>query len=116
MKLPVGIDDYKKLITPTAMWIKPIIKAFLDGNAESTLITRPRRFGKTLNMSMLYCFLSNQNVQENRALFVGKKVETAQTNEHKNCMELQGQYPVIFLTFKNIRAKNFDEAKQQIAF
>lgn len=118
MKLPVGIDDYKKLIQQSYDHVDKtlFVRAFLDENAESTLITRPRRFGKTLNMSMLYYFLSNQNVQENRQLFAGKKIEAVQTNEQKNCMDLQGQYPVIFITFKNIRASNFEEAKQQIAF
>jgi hypothetical protein len=118
MKLPVGVDDYKKLIQQSYDHVDKslFIKAFLDENAESTLITRPRRFGKTLNMSMLYYFFSNQNTEANRQLFVGKKIEAAQTNEHINCMDLQGQFPTIFLTFKNVRPDNFEEAKQQIAF
>ena len=118
MKLPLGIDDYKKLIQQSFDHVDKslFIKVFLDENTESTLITRPRRFGKTLNMSMLYYFLSNHKVEENKTLFAGKKIETAKTNKHKSCIDFQGQYPVIFITFKNIRANSFDEAKQQIAF
>ncbi len=117
MKLPVGVDDYKKLIQQFYDHVDKslFIKAFLDESAESTLITRPRRFGKTLNMSMLYYFFSNQYTTENRLLFVGKQIESAQTSDGRNCMDFQGQYPTIFLTFKNIRPKSFEEAKEQIA-
>ena len=67
-------------------------------------------------MSMLYYFLSNYNAEDNRQLFVGKKIETAQTSDGHSCIEFQGQYPTIFLTFKNIRPNSFEEAKEQIAF
>lgn len=118
MKLPVGIDDYKKLIQESYEHIDKslFIRAFLNENAESVLITRPRRFGKTINLSMLYYFLSNRDAEANRKLFHGKKIETVQTNDHKNCMDFQGQYPVIFLTFKNIRSNHFEEAIQNIVF
>ncbi len=118
MKLPIGVDDYKNLIQASYDYVDKslFIKAFLDESALVALITRPRRFGKTINMSMLYYFLSNRDAKINCLLFAGKKIETAQTNEHKNCIDFQGQYPVIFFTFKNIRPCNFEEAKQQIAF
>lgn len=116
-RIPVGIDDYKELIGESYHHVDKsmLIKAFLDENAKAALITRPRRFGKTLNMSMLYYFFSNRNIEENRQLFIGKKIESSQTNKKINCMELQGRFPTIFLTFKNIRARNFEDAKQQIA-
>ena len=72
-----------------------------------TLITRPRRFGKTLNMSMLECFFSNKYA--NRAdLFAGPSIW-----EEEKYQKLQGTYPVIFLSFASVKARNLKEAKIQ---
>lgn len=59
--LPIGISDFKKLITNGCYYVDktPMIKDILDNKSETVLFTRPRRFGKTLNMSMLRCFFEN---------------------------------------------------------
>ena len=82
------------------------IRDVLNVGDEVCLITRPRRFGKTLNMSMLeHFFASNVDGQSTKDLFNGLQV-----SKYPNVMEYQGKYPVIFITFKEIRGKNFEEA------
>ena len=84
------------------------IKEWWNGGAQVTLITRPRRFGKTLNMNMLECFFSNH--YENRAdLFEGLSV----WNEEK-FRKLQGTFPVIFLSFAEIKSQNFESMKKAV--
>ena len=84
------------------------IKEWWEKGDDITLITRPRRFGKTLNMSMLECFFSNKYV--NRAdLFEGLSIW--QDEEYR---KLQGTYPVIFLSFAAVKAGNLEDAKTQI--
>ena len=69
-RIPVGVDDYKKLREECYFVDKTgFIKELVDRRSEVTLITRPRRFGKTLTMSMLYYFFTNEHAEENRALF-----------------------------------------------
>ena len=84
------------------------IKEWWEKGDDITLITRPRRFGKTLNMSMLDCFFSNKYA--NRAdLFEGLSIW--QDGEYR---KLQGTYPVIFLSFAAVKAGNLKDAKTQI--
>ena len=84
------------------------IKEWWEKGDDITLITRPRRFGKTLNMSMLDCFFSNKYA--NRAdLFEGLSIW--QDGEYR---KLQGTYPVIFLSFAAVKAGNLEDAKTQI--
>ena len=84
------------------------IKEWWEKEDDITLIARPRRFGKTLNMSMLECFFSNKYA--NRAdLFEGLS-----TWEEEKYRQLQGTYPVIFLSFASVKADNLTEAKIQI--
>ena len=84
------------------------IKEWWENGDDTTLITRPRRFGKTLNMSMLECFFSNKYA--NRAdLFEGLSIW-----ENEEYRKLQGTYPVIFLSFAPVKAGNLEEAKIQI--
>ena len=69
-RMPVGIDDFKKLREGYYFVDKTkFIQELIDGHSDVTLITRPRRFGKTLTMSMLYYFFTNENAKENRKLF-----------------------------------------------
>ena len=78
-----------------------------------TLITRPRRFGKTLNMSMLECFFSRK--YEGRAdLFEGLSIFEHDSDKEKY-LKLQGRFPVIFLTFANIKAAGYSEMENKIA-
>ena len=104
-KLPIGISDFKKLIEGNYYYIDKslLIKELLDGGTEATLIPRPRRFGKTLNLSMLRYFFEKTK-QSNAHLF--KDLEIA---KHDSCMAGQGQYPVIFLTFKDVKVSNWNE-------
>ena len=73
-KIPIGVDDFKKLIENNALYIDKtkFITELLDDAAEVKLFIRPRRFGKTLNMSTLKYFFDIKNASENRKLFNGK--------------------------------------------
>ena len=99
-KIPIGVDDFKKLIENNAYYIDKtkFIADILNDDAEVKLFTRPRRFGKTLNMSTLKYFFDIQNKDENRKLFNGLDIEKSQY------MLEQGKYPVIFISMKGIKA------------
>lgn len=99
--ISVGIDDFKYLIEGNYYFADKslLIKELVDSRAAVTLLPRPRRFGKTLNMSMLrYFFEKTTAPNTNRHLFNGLKIE-----QHPDCMEHQGKYPVIWLTFKDVK-------------
>ncbi len=99
-KIPIGVDDFKKLIENNAYYIDKtkFIADILDDAAEVKLFTRPRRFGKTLNMSTLKYFFDINNAVENRKLFNGLDIEKSEyISEH-------GKYPVIFISMKGIKA------------
>lgn len=85
-----------------------LIKEWWSSGDAVTLITRPRRFGKTLNMSMLNCFFSNQYANRGD-LFEGLSVW-----EDEKYRRLQGTYPVIFLSFADVKADNIEAAKAQV--
>ena len=85
------------------------IKEWWSSGDDVTLITRPRRFGKTLNMSMLNCFFSNQYANRGD-LFDGLSVW-----KDVKYRSLQGTYPVIFLSFADVKSVDFGEAKSTIA-
>ena len=84
------------------------IKEWWESADNVTLITRPRRFGKTLNMSMLDCFFSNR-YKGRSDLFEGLSIW-----EEEKYRNLQGKYPVIFLSFAAVKAGNLEDAKKQI--
>ncbi len=114
-KLPIGIDDFEKIRTKNYHYVDKslLIKELLDFGSEVTLITRPRRFGKTLNLSMLRHFFE-KTPNSTAFLFDGLHIA-----KHPECMEHQGQYPVIFLTLKGIKGAtweaSFDNIKWLIA-
>ena len=107
--LPVGEEDFRVLIDKKFLFVDKtlLIKEFLDNeNIKVSLITRPRRFGKTLNLSMLHYFFAEKVLEEpTKGLFNGLKI--SQTGERY--MTHQGQYPVIFVSFKRIKSENFQE-------
>ena len=111
--MPVGIEDFKKLVTGNYYFIDKtrFIKELVDTKGEVTLITRPRRFGKTLSLSMLKYFFSNENAEENRRLFAGLDIERA----GERYMQEQGSRPVVFLTLKEVRARTFAGMKVSLA-
>ncbi len=114
-KLPIGIDDFKEIIVDKYLYVDKslFIKELLDSGAEVTLITRPRRFGKTLNLSMLRYFF------EKTTSSLAPLFDDLHIAKHPQCMEHQDQYPVIFLTFKGIKGEtwevSFDKIKWLIA-
>ena len=109
-KIPIGVDDFKKLIENNAYYIDKtkFIADILNDAAEVKLFTRPRRFGKTLNMSTLKYFFDIQNKDENRKLFNGLDIEKSQY------LSEQGKYPVIFISMKGIKAPNWEDYLFQI--
>lgn len=101
MKMPIGIEDFKKLRDGGYHFVDKttFIKDLLDFHADVTLITRPRRFGKTLTLSMLDYFFSIEKEKESRGLFTGLAIDRAGASYR----EKQGQYPVLFLSLKDIK-------------
>lgn len=109
-KIPIGISDFKEIIKDNYYYIDKslFIKDIIEDGSKVILIPRPRRFGKTLNMSLLkYFFDITEN--DNGNLFRGLKIE-----EHKGIMENQGKYPVIFLTFKDVHEDSFNFCLEKI--
>lgn len=109
-KIPIGVDNFKKLIENNAYYIDKtkFIADILNDAAEVKLFTCPRRFGKTLNMSTLKYFFDIQNKDENRKLFNGLDIEKSQY------ISEQGKYPVIFISMKGIKAPNWEDYLFQI--
>lgn len=103
--LPVGVDDFKKIIEEDYYYVDKsrLIEDILTNKAEVTLFTRPRRFGKTLNMSMLNYFFRLKNKEENRKLFENLYIFQSE------CMDKQGEYPVIFVSLKDIKFSSWKE-------
>ncbi len=110
MQLPLGYDDFKKIRDKQLDWVDKslFIQEILDDKAtEVAVITRPRRFGKTLNLSMLHYFLTAKaQGKPTQGLFDGTKI-AALGNEY---MQHQGRYPVIFVTFKEVKNNQFATA------
>ena len=74
--MPVGVDDFRRVREEYYYVDKTdFIRQLIDGHAQATLITRPRRFGKTLSLSMLYYFFTNKDAAANRVLFEGSNIE-----------------------------------------
>ena len=120
--LPIGIDNFEKLVTRGYYFVDKtmLIKELLDKKGSANLFTRPRRFGKTLNMSMLQYFFEdvrddNGNKIDNSYLFEGLKIMDA----GETYLSHMGQYPVINLTLKGGKQPDFELAyvmlKRQIA-
>ena len=109
-RLPVGIENFEKIRRDGFYYVDKtdLIKELLENWGEVNLFTRPRRFGKTLNMSMLECFFSNKYAGRGD-LFEGLSI----WNDEKY-RQLQGTYPVIFLSFAGIKSDNINDAKLQI--
>ena len=105
LKLPVGIDDFRKLRESDFYYVDKtrLIEQLLLNWSEVTLFTRPRRFGKTLNMSMLKSFFE---IGTDKTLFDGLYI----SGNKELCDEHMGKYPVIFLSFKGVEGLTYDEA------
>ena len=108
----VGIQDFEALRRDQMFYVDKtdFIRQWWESGETTTLITRPRRFGKTLNLSMLNCFFST--FYENRAdLFEGLKIW-----DEKSYQKLQGRFPVIFLSFAGVKGKSFESVFRQMNY
>lgn len=115
--LPIGVDNFEKLVTRGYYLVDKtlFIKELLERKGDVNLFTRPRRFGKTLNMSMLQYFFEDARnedgtKQDNRALFEGTKIMRA----GEAYLSHMGQYPVISISLKSAKQPDFDMAYHMI--
>ncbi|MCX4298657.1 MAG: AAA family ATPase [Lachnospiraceae bacterium] len=110
----IGIQRFDKLRQQGSFYIDKtdFIREWWETGSEVTLITRPRRFGKTLNMSMLECFFSRK-YEGREDLFEGLSI-FGQDSDKEKYRNLQGKFPVIFLTFANIKADKYSEMEHKI--
>ena len=117
--IAVGTDDYSKVIYDNCYFVDKtsLIKdVFAQNKSEVLLISRPRRFGKTLTMSMFYHFLSiNHNKPEDLSSHVELFKDTQIYQDREFCQQYMGHYPVIFLSLKSVEGINFETAYQKLA-
>ena len=108
----IGIQSFEKIIKENSFYIDKtgFIRQWWESRDDVTLITRPRRFGKTLNMNMLERFLSVEYAGQGE-IFDGLSIW--KDEKYRN---LQGTYPVIFLSFAGIKSSSFDEAKKSLFY
>ena len=109
-RLAIGIDDFRKIIKEDCYYVDKtkFIEAVLEDASNVKLFTRPRRFGKTLNMSMLKYFFGVRDSEENRKLFNGLDIEKSKyINE-------QGKYPTILISLKSIKYETWEESLEQL--
>ena len=109
-RIGIGLSDFKHLIEEDFYYFDKtkFIDEIIKDGAQVKLFTRPRRFGKTLNMSMLKYFFDIKKAEENRKLFKNLYIE--KTENFKE----QGQYPVIFLSLKDLKATTWEEMERKI--
>ena len=114
--LPIGVENFEDLMTHGYYYVDKtlFIKELLDMKAKVNLFTRPRRFGKTLNMSMLRYFLDREYLETDK-LFAGTKIMEAGDIYLRH----MGKYPIISLTLKSMKQATYEEAfyclKEEIA-
>ena len=111
-KLPIGISDYKLMISEDYYYVDKtdFIRQIVEDGSLITLLPRPRRFGKTLNLSTLRYFFEKTEGNAYRPLFKGKSIE-----RWKDFDKYQGKYPVIMITLKDCKADTFDGVLEKIA-
>ena len=108
--VPVGIEDFERIINEDYYYVDKtqLIEELLINRAPVTLFTRPRRFGKTLNMSMIKYFFDVKNKEENKKLFENLKISNSEY------MSEQGKYPVIFISLKDLKEDTWEECIESI--
>ena len=109
-KLPIGLSDFKEIIEYDYYYFDKtkFIEKILEERSKAKLFTRPRRFGKTLNMSMLKYFFDVENKEENKKLFEGLNISKS---EYFN---KQGEFPVISISFKDYNEKNWESGFREV--
>ncbi len=113
-RLPVGISDFKEIIERNFYFVDKslLIKEILDNGPKVLLLPRPRRFGKTLNLSMIkYFFEKHPEAEDHKHLF-----KDLQISNHPEIMNLQGKSPIIFLTFKDIKTPDWRQCFYGLRF
>ena len=108
--IPIGIENFEDIIKDNYYYVDKsmLIEDILVNRAAVTLFTRPRRFGKTLNMSMIKYFFDVRNKDENRKLFEGLKIFGSEY------MKEQGKYPVIFVSLKDLRGDTWEDTFENL--
>ena len=108
--VPVGIEDFERIINEDYYYVDKtmLIEELLINRAPVTLFTRPRRFGKTLNMSMLRYFFDVKDKEKNKKLFENLKIYDSEY------MSEQGKYPVIFVSLKDLKEDTWEECLESI--
>ena len=108
--VPVGIEDFERIINEDYYYVDKtmLIEELLINRAPVTLFTRPRRFGKTLNMSMLRYFFDVKDKEENKKLFENLKIYNSEY------MSEQGKYPIIFISLKDLKADTWEECLNRL--
>ena len=108
--IPVGIEDFERIIREDYYYVDKtmLIEELLINRAPVTLFTRPRRFGKTLNMLMIKYFFDVKNKEENKKLFENLKVSNSEY------MSEQGKYPVIFISLKDLKGDIWEECLKRL--
>jgi len=108
----IGVSNFAELIKLKATYIDKTlwIKELLEDLSSVILFPRPRRFGKTLNMTMLRCFLDIREIEKNKDLFKNLKI-----SHYPEILKHQGIYPVIFMSLKEVKERNFEDAYQNFA-
>ena len=112
----LGISDYKKIIEGKYSYVdKTLLIQELSFSAEVSVIPRPRRFGKTTNLSMLYYFFSNRE-GDNTLLFQEYKIWNLDCLDRlgHSCKDSMGQFPVIFMTLKEVNSDTWKDAFEEI--
>ena len=109
-KIPIGVENFKEIINNNCYYVDKtkFIEEILNDGSKIKLFTRPRRFGKTLNMSTIKHFFDIKNNEENRKLFNNLDIEKSVY------IKEQGQYPVIFISMKGIKDITWEEAKSSL--
>ena len=109
-KIPIGVENFKEIINNNCYYVDKtkFIEEILNDGSKIKLFTRPRRFGKTLNMSTIKHFFDIKNNEENRKLFSNLNIEKSVY------IKEQGQYPVIFVSMKGIKDITWEEAKSSL--
>ena len=108
--VPVGIEDFERIVREDYYYVDKtlLIEELLINRAPVTLFTRPRRFGKTLNMSMIKYFFDVKNKEGNKKLFENLKIYDSEY------MSEQGKYPVIFVSLKDLKEDTWEECLESI--
>ena len=109
-RLAIGVSDFKKIIEGDFYYFDKtkFIEEIIKDGSEVKLFARPRRFGKTLNMSMLKYFFDIENKEENKEIFKDLYIEKTEAFKE------QGQYPVIFLSLKDLKALTWEQMEKAI--